>query len=198
MSERKLSTRKLIMVALLGAVAAVLMSLEISIPFIPGFIKMDLSEVPIILGGLSMGFSYGLLVCLIKVILKVLISGTNTMFLGELVNIIISLLYLIPFCLLLKKHKENRNLIVSLIIATVMCSIMTAFANLILTFPMYAKLYGLDMPTLIAMFSAVNPLVKNTFTMVIFSIVPFNLIKYGINSFCAYLIYQRIPQLKEL
>ncbi|MBQ6489562.1 MAG: ECF transporter S component [Solobacterium sp.] len=185
-------TRKMILCALLGAIAAVLMSFEISLPFMPAFIKMDLSEVPVILAGLAMGLKYGMIAAVLKVVLKFLFTGTTTMFIGEIVNIIISFLYLVPMRLILRNRKDRKSIVAALASATVICSVCAVFANYFITFPMYAKLFGMSADDILAVFMQFNPLVHNTFGMLVLSLIPFNLIKYGINSTLAYIAERRI------
>lgn len=92
--SKLLSIKSMITIALLGAIASLLMSFEISVPFMPAFIKMEISEVPIMIGGLMFGFLGGLSVAFIKIVLKLMFIGTTTMFIGEFVNLLCSLIYL--------------------------------------------------------------------------------------------------------
>lgn len=187
-----LKTRKMILSALLGAMAAVLMSFEISIPFMPAFIKMDLSEIPVILSGLSLGLGWGMVTAVLKVLLKFLFAGTTTMFIGEIVNIIISFLYLVPMGLILRNRNDRKTIIAALVGATVICSVCAVFVNYFITFPMYTKLFGMSADDILAVFMQFNPLVHNTLGMLVLSLIPFNLIKYGINSTLAYIAERRI------
>ncbi len=189
MSRRK-TVYALTLTAILGAVAAILMSFEISIPFMPAFIKMDLSEIPVILAGLTMGFPYGMAAAVLKVLLKFLFAGTTTMFVGELVNILISFLYLLPLCFIFRKDRTGRRAAAALCTATVFCSVCAVFANYLIAFPMYSKLFGMSAEDILAMFMQFNPLVKNTLGMLVFSMIPFNLIKYGIDSILSYFIFR--------
>lgn len=194
--ENTMTTRKntdirfLALTAVLGAIAAVLMSFEISIPFMPAFIKMDLSEIPVILAGLMMGFPYGMSAAVLKVLLKFLFAGTTTMFVGEIVNILISFLYLLPMCLVLRRQKTDRNIVIALGGAALFCSTTAVFANYLITFPMYSRLFGMSAEDILTVFKQFNPLVKNTLGMLVFSLIPFNLIKYGTDSVLSYLVYR--------
>lgn len=185
-------TRKLILCALLGAIAAVLMCFEISVPFMPAFIKMDLSEVPVILAGLSIGLKYGMITAALKVLLKFLFAGTSTMFIGEIVNILISFLYLVPMGMILRNRKDKKTMIAALAGATAICSVCAVFANYFITFPMYTKLFGMSAEDILKVFMQFNPLVDNTLGMLVLSMIPFNLIKYGIDSVLTYIAYQRM------
>ena len=198
MENQTLSTRKLILIALLGTIDAVLMSFDMAIPFIPSFIKLDLSEIPVIVAGLSMGFWPGMITAFMKVFIKFILKGTSTAFIGEAVNLAISFYYLLPFKLLLKKDKSNKNIIIAMIVATLISAVLTTYTNYLVVFPMYGRMYGMSSEVILNMFKAANPLVKNSVTMLFCSLVPFNVIKYGLASCLAYLLYQRIPQFREM
>ena len=55
MSQNQTKTRKLTVAAMLSAVAALLMFLDFSLPIIPSFVKMDVSELPALLASFSLG-----------------------------------------------------------------------------------------------------------------------------------------------
>ena len=64
--------------ALLAALAAFLMTLEIPLPFAPSFYQIDLSEVPVLLGGFALGPAAALCIELLKNLLYLLFKGTIT------------------------------------------------------------------------------------------------------------------------
>ena len=187
---KNMNIRSLVLTAVLGAIAAVLMSFEIYIPFMPAFIKIDLSEVPVIVAGLTMGFSSGMAAAVLKVLLKFLFAGTSTMFVGELVNILISFLYLLPLCAVIRNDRSMKKVLRGLVAATMFCSVTAVFANYMIAFPMYSRLFGMSSEDILTMFMQFNPLVKNTLSMLVFSMIPFNLIKYGIDSLLAYFVFR--------
>ena len=108
MPENSKQTKRLVLTALLGAISALLMILEFPIPLVPPFIKMDFSELPVILGGFILGPAGGALVALVKVALSVLMRGTDTAFIGEIANLTYSLGYMLPAVLIYRiKNKER-------------------------------------------------------------------------------------------
>ena len=69
--------RNMTVTAMLSAVAAVLMFFDFSLPmFIPGFVKMDISELPALLAAFSMGPVSGVVVCLVKNLLAAIFHGS--------------------------------------------------------------------------------------------------------------------------
>lgn len=65
--KKTINVRYMTMTAMLSAVAFVLMFLEFNVPFMPSFIKMDLSELPALIGAFAMGPASGVIICLIKI-----------------------------------------------------------------------------------------------------------------------------------
>lgn len=78
----------------------------------------------------------------------------------------------------------------ALIIATLFCSLTAVFANYLIAFAMYAKLFGMSAQDIPAMFMQFNPLVKNTPGMLVFSMIPFNLIKCGLDPIPSYFVFR--------
>jgi riboflavin transporter FmnP len=188
--KKILNTKNMLMISLLSAISAILMCLEISVPFMPVFIKMDLAEIPVMIGGLMFGFYGGVIIAVLKIIIKLLFIGSSTAFIGEIVNLICSILYILP-CLVYYHYKKDLK--IGLLLCTVICAISVVVINYYVTFPMYCNLFGFTIESIIEMFKMLNPYVKDTLTMMLFSLIPFNLIKYGINSILVYLIYKRLP-----
>lgn len=190
--SKLLNIKSMITIALLGAIASLLMSFEISVPFMPVFIKMEISEVPIMIGGLMFGFLGGLSVAFIKIILKLMFAGTTTMFIGEFVNLLCSLIYLMPCLIVMKYIKQKNKLMIGLLLSTVICSIVVVLMNYFITFPVYCDLLNMTPEMILNMFKDMNIFVSDTLTMMLFALIPFNLIKYTINSIITYQVSKRI------
>ena len=94
---KKLNTKKLTQIGMLSAVSVVLMLIEFPLPFLaPGFYKLDLSEVPVLIGCFSMGPVAGVMIELIKVLLNLVINGTETACVGELANFVVGCAFILP------------------------------------------------------------------------------------------------------
>ena len=62
MTQASKRTHRLAVAAMLSAVAAVLQFVEFSIPLIPSFVKLDVSDLPELLAAFSLGPVYGIVV----------------------------------------------------------------------------------------------------------------------------------------
>lgn len=191
-SSDKITTKKLVMIGMLGAISTVLMLIEFPMPFAPTFAKLDFSELPIILGGFMMGPYAGFMIAVIKIALNLILNGTTTMGVGELANLIGSLSYMLPVVLIYRKIRTKKGVAISLSIGTIVTSVCAIFGNMYLIFPVYAKVYGMSIDAIISMGTATNPLVTDMFTLMIFSMFPFNLVKYGLVSIITFIVYKRM------
>ena len=187
-----MKTKKLVMAALLGALAAILMVLDFNVPLAPGFIKFDFSDFPVLIGGFVFGPVTGVLIAFLKIVLNLLFKPTTTMFVGEASNFILSVCYMGVACLYYRNHRTKKGAVIGMELATVATSVLAIFSNILVMFPMYAKLFGMSMQQIVGMVSAVNPFVKDITTMVLASLVPFNLFKYGVISIITFVSYKKI------
>lgn len=187
-----MKTKKLVMAALLGALAAILMVLDFNVPLAPEFIKFDFSDFPVLIGGFVFGPLTGVLIAFLKIVLNLLFKPTTTMFVGEASNFLLSVCYMGVACLFYRKHRTKKGAVMGMALATVTTSLFAIASNILVMFPMYAKLFGMSIEQIVGMVSAVNPFVKDVTTMVIASLVPFNLFKYGVISLITFISYKKI------
>ncbi len=192
MKQTKVTTKMLCFVGLFGALSTVLMLFKIPLFFAPAFMKLDVAELPAIIGSFMFGPVAGVCIVIVKLALNLLINGTDSMYVGELSNLFLSCTYVLSASLLYQRYKTKRQAAISLVTAVLATSVIAVFSNSLFIFPAYAVVYGLEMESLVAMASAVNPFVKDTFTMMLWSVLPFNLVKYGVVSVITFLVYKKL------
>ena len=190
--ERSSNVKKSVFIGMMGAVSAVLMLLNISLPFVPGFMKFDISELPALFAGFFLGPAGGCGVILIKVLLKILFEGSDTAYVGELMNILGSVSFVLPASLIYRWKHTKKGAMAAMAVSTVLVSIVFIFINAYIAFPLYSKLYGMPMDVIIGMGHAVNPMITDLPTLMLFSVFPFNLFKHGVTSAVTYLVYKRV------
>lgn len=201
--KSKWSIQKLIYTAMLAALSGALMSLEFSVPFMPPFYKVDFSDVPSVIALFLMGPASAAWVEIIKILIKLVMAGTNTMYVGEFANLIGIALYVVPLWLIYDKMGQSRKAAITALSASVV--IRTAFAcfcNAFITLPLYAKAMGVSLDAVVTMVASVNPMITNLSTFIILATIPFNILKLGINFFVGYLLFTRLqaayPALRPL
>ncbi len=188
----KLKTQDLTLIGMLGAICCVLMYFNFPIPFMPPFMSFDLAGLVEIIGGFAMGPVQAVAIVVVKLLLKLVTQGTGSAFTGEIQNFLLSCAYVLPPVLLYHHKKNKKNAVVGMAIGSVVCSIVAVFSNLYIIIPFYMTLMGQEMDYFVKMCTEVNPLISDVFTMAIIGILPFNLIKCGINSLGAAVLYKRL------
>lgn len=186
------SVRRLTMAAMLGAVAFVLMYFNISVPFLSPVADFDLSYLPEIIGGFVLGPAGAVEIITVKILLKLVFKGTSSMLTGEVQKFLLSCAYVLPAVLYYRKNRTKRGAVIGLVMGTVAGIFVAILTNLFLIFPFYMKAFGMNWDAIIDMFNKVNPYITDKFTMVLFSIVPFNVISMGGISILAMLLYKKI------
>ena len=197
MKTVKWSIQKLIYTAMLAAVAGVLMSLEFSVPMMPPFYKVDFSDVPSVIAVFLMGPVSGICVEVIKLLIKLITVGTNTMYVGELANLIAAFLFVWPLWFLYQKLGANRKAAVeALLLSIVIRTACACFINANITLPLYAKAMSLPLDEVIRMVASVNPAIKDLNGFIILATIPFNVLKVGLNYIVGQLLFVRLRAAK--
>ena len=197
MKTGKWSIQKLIYTAMLAAVAGVLMSLEFSVPMMPPFYKVDFSDVPSVIAVFLMGPVSGICVEVIKLLIKLITVGTNTMYVGELANLIAAFLFVWPLWFLYQKLGANRKAAVEvLLLSIVIRTACACFINANITLPLYAKAMSLPLDEVIRMVASVNPAIKDLNGFIILATIPFNVLKVGLNYIVGQLLFVRLRAAK--
>ena len=191
--NKKWSTNTLVLTAMLSAVAGVLMSLEFSMPMMPPFYKIDFSDVPTVIALFTMGPVPAICVEVMKILIKLITVGTNSMYVGELANLLGILLFIIPVWLLYNKMGKTRKAAVMALAVNVPIRIVfSCFLNACITLPLYAKAMGMPLDEVVQAVAFVNPMITDLTTFLVLATVPFNLVKITLNFAVGYWLYDRL------
>ena len=188
----KVNTRSVVMTALLGAVASVLMFFSFSVPFMPSFIKMDLSEMPALVASFSMGPLSGAAVCLIKNVVNVF--STTTAGVGELCNFLLGVAFVVPAGYIYKFKKNRLGALIGSLTGSAAMAIIGLPLNYFVTYPLYIKM-GFPLDIIIGMYQDILPSVDGLLMCLIVFNLPFTLMRGIIDSALTFLIYKRISPL---
>lgn len=195
--QKKVNVRKLAVVAIMGAVAAVLMALSFSLPtVIPAFIKMDFSELPALIAAFSMGPLAGVGVCFIKNLINVFF--TSTVGVGELCNFLLGAAFMIPAGLIYRKLSSWKGALLASLVGAAVMALISLPVNYFLTYPAYSLFYYLPMEGILDMYKALNPNVNSLFDALLWFNVPFTFVKGLFDVLFTFLIYKRLsPVIKK-
>ena len=135
--------RALTVTAMLSAISFVLMFLDFSVPLMPPFVKMDISELPALLAAFALGPVYGVVVCLVKNFIH-LVTMTTTGGAGELCNFLLGACFVFPAGIIYHKMKSRKGAITGALVGAVVMGVLSIPLNYYISYPDR----DLSMPTL--------------------------------------------------
>ena len=187
--------RYLAYTALFSALAAVLMMLEIPLFFAPGFYKLDFSEVPVLICAFYLGPVAGVLSEFLKLLLFLCLHGTTSAFVGEFANFVIGCTMMLPASALYHRHRSKKTALSGMIVGTFVMTAAGSLFNAWYLLPKFAELYGMPLDAIVAMGTAVNGAITDVGTLVLFAVVPFNLLKGVLLTVITFFLYKRLSPL---
>lgn len=194
---RKVSpARKITITAVCAALATVLYLLDFSIPFLaPDFYKLDFSELPVMLCGFYLGPAAAVYCEAVKVLLKLLIKGTTTAFVGDFANFCVGCALVLPAVIIYHTKKNKKTALWGLIAGTLVLTVFGSAFNAFYLLPKFAEMYyGSSIDTIISKGSEINPWINNITTFVMFAVAPLNLIKGVSVSVLTLLLYKKVAR----
>ncbi len=194
----KFNTRYMAKIAVMGVLSFLIMLIEVPLWFTPEFLKMDLSDLPAIVGAMALGPLAGILIELLKVFLKLVTVGTTTAGVGELANFVVGSVFSVTAALVYRSSRRRRGIIAGLAVGTLVMAVLASVINYTVLLPFYSKAYGLKMTGIISQAKAVNPYVVDLRSFITFGIFPFNLFKGIVISVISYPVYIRLRKIIEV
>lgn len=201
LSERKLNlhkvsiARRVSIIGICSALAAVLHILDFPLIFLaPDFYKLDFSELPVMLCGFFLGPSAAVACEGVKILLKLLLKGTSTAFVGDFANFAVGCSMVLPAIIIYHIHKSRKCALIGLIVGTLTLTVFGTAFNAIYLLPKFAQLYGIPLEAIIGMGSAIHASIHNVTTFVILCVAPLNLIKGAMISVLTMLLYKRVAR----
>ena len=188
------STSSLVKISILSVLAFLIMFIEFPVLFFPEFLKLDLSDIPAIIGGFALGPVAGIFIELIKNLLH-FITKTQTGGVGEFANFLVGGAFVFVSSGIYHISKNKKNAIIGCIIGTVAMAIIGGLANNYILLPFYTKFMPIDQ--IVKMGSVVNKAIVDVKSLILYAIVPFNLVKGLVVSVITAVLYKKVaPILK--
>ena len=178
--------------AIFSAISGVLMVMEIPLFFAPGFYKLDISEMPVLICTFYLGPVAGVTAELLKVMVKLLIKGTSTAFVGDFANFVVGCSFILPASIIYHAHPGRKTALIGMGVGTLVLTVFGSLFNGFYLIPKFAVLFGMPMDAIVAMGTKVNAAITDVWTLVAFAVVPFNLVKGVAVSALTFLLYKRI------
>lgn len=189
---KKEKVNYLVKISILSALAFMIMLLDFPLPLFPSFLQIDLSDIPALIGGFAMGPLAGLLIELIKNMIH--LTMTTTLGIGEAANFIVGAAFVVTSAALYRKDKSRKNALISLIAGTLVMTLVAVVSNFYAFIPLYSK-FLFPLEAIIGASAEINKAVKDLYTLVVYTIMPFNLLKGVIVSGVTYLMYKKVSPL---
>ena len=195
MNKNKNKLYALIGSALLGAVGFVLMAVEISLPFMPAFIKLDFSELPALIASFAYGPVYAVAVCFVKNFLHLFI--TTTAGVGELANFLMGIFFVVPSGLVYRGLKNRKGALLGSLLGALVMGVACVFINLFITYPIYYRIL-IPKEAILSMYQVLLPSVDSILKSLLIFNLPFTFAKGILVSVICFLVYKKLsPILKS-
>ena len=195
-SMKKVSkARRISIVAICSAIAAVLHILDFPLLFLaPEFYKLDFSELPVMLCGFYLGPSAAIACEGVKILLKLLMKGTSTAFVGDFANFAVGCSLVLPAVIVYQIKRTRTSALWGLVLGTVVLTVFGSAFNAVYLLPKFSQLFGLPLDTIVAMGSAINGKIDSISTFVMFAVAPLNLVKGVTISVLTLFLYKRVAR----
>lgn len=200
-SRQFFTATRISIIAMFATIAGVLyafgFSIQVAFPF---WLELNFSDIPALIGTFSLGPLSGGIIVFIKILVKLIIKGTSTVFVGELADLIIGLAFVIPAGLIYKRMRTFRGALAGMAAGTFFSVLFSVLANWLVLVPFYLELFfGGDWNQLIA---PMRVLFGDGVTQATFynfylwiSVLPFNLMRCLIAVLITLPVYKRISVL---
>ncbi len=187
--------RRVSIIGICAAIATVLHVLDFSIPFLaPGFYKLDFSELPVLLCGFYLGPCATVVCEGIKILLKLLLKGTSTAFVGDFANFFVGCAMVLPAAVIYHRKKSKKTAIIGLVAGTVVMAAVGSAFNAFYLIPKFSQLFGIPLDVIVGMGADINSRINSVGTLALFCVVPFNIVKGVVVSFLTLLLYKRVEK----
>lgn len=190
LNQQVLTTRNMVKISVLAVISMVLMFFDISVWFAPSFLKLDISDLPALIGAFAMGPMAGVLVQLVKNILSLLIEGSMTGGVGELSNFLVGSTLVYTAGSIYSRKRTFKNAILGMLFGVLAMTTFASLSNYFVVFPLYSKLMPLD--KIIEAAGLLNKYVVDYKSLILYAVVPFNLLKGTVVSAVTLLIYKKV------
>lgn len=173
-TNKNRKTRYITWIAMLAAAAFVLQLLAFLLPKVGGFLDVEISDLPAIIGTMALGPVAGIVIEFIKNLLHCTVTSTG--FVGEFANFVMNGTFMLVTGLIYRRYKSKKGAVWALVFGVISLAVMGVIANMLIMLPMYmpAAPFGVKM------------------NIALTTILPFNLVRGTVLSLITLLIYKKL------
>ena len=190
LSKETFSTRNMVKISVLGVISMVLMFFDLSVWFAPPFLKLDIADLPSLIGAFAMGPMAGVITQFIKNILHILIQGSSTGGVGEISNFLVGSVFAYSAGIIYYRKKTFKRALLGLFVGVILMTFFASLSNYFVIFPLYSKILPLD--GIIELASKLNRFVVDYKSLILYAVVPFNILKGTVVSIITLLVYKKV------
>lgn len=190
--QKTLSVRYIAQVGVLTAAAAILMFLEFPLPFFPPWLGMNFSDVPALIGGFALGPWAAVLIELLKNLINILLKGLSFGGVGDLASFLVGVCLCVPAAIVYRRHHTRRVAVWGMLVGVALTLVVSALTNVYFLAPAAGitpeALTGVMTPMLAALHlqDKLHPMAAYALV----AVVPFNLIRSGLEVAATVIIYK--------
>lgn len=196
-TDGKNKVEYIVKLAMYSALAFVLYNIKFPLPgMFPSFLDIQISELPALIAGFSMGPISGCLVIIIKGLFKSAITSTS--FVGELTDVLLGICFVVPSSLIYNSKKNKKTALLGLVVGSLLLTVMAIIVNRFISVPLLIKVSEGGWEPLLNMASSLynRDITKETFYKWYLGvgILPFNILRCFIVSAVTYFLYPRLKR----
>ena len=194
-STKFLTVSTLVKISILSAIGYILMFISVPLPMLfPEFLKIDISDLTALLGGISLGPMAGVTIAFLKNLLQFITGMSTTGGVGEFANFLIGGSFVFTVSYIYSKKINIQGVIIGLVSGIVVMTVVGCIANYFIILPFYATI-GWSIDAVVSMGAAINPAIDSKMSFIIWMIAPFNILKSGLMSLLTLPMYKKTEKI---
>lgn len=193
---KSLTVKQMTMVAIQSAITVILYYfVKINLPIFPGFLDIQVSEIPALITSFAYGPYVGCLIILIRFIIK--LPATITAGVGEVADLLIGCTLIITTGLIYKKHRTFKGALVGTEVGVFVATVVACLANWLILIPAYVQIAHFPLSAIVGMCSMIPGITEANFMplYIFVGVLPFNLFRFIIVFALTFLLYKRVHKL---
>ena len=194
-STKFLTVSTLVKISILSAIGYILMFISVPLPMLfPEFLKIDISDLTALLGGISLGPMAGVTIAFLKNLLQFITGMSTTGGVGEFANFLIGGSFVFTVSYIYSKKRNIQGVIIGLVSGIVVMTMVGCIANYFIILPFYATI-GWSIDAVVSMGAAINPAIDSKMSFIIWMVAPFNILKSGLMSLLTLPMYKKTEKI---
>jgi len=187
--------KKMVMISILAALSVILyyfvkFPLGVILPFIPGFLDIHFSALPIYIGGYLFGPISGSIIAIIRFIVK--LPGSSTLGVGELADLVIGLSTVLVSSIMYHRSRTKKTAVLSALAIVGVWVVVAVLANWLFILPFYMNLYSFE--AVFGMLTVIPGVTESNYMLlyILYAVIPFNVILASLVSGITFVVYKRL------